>query len=209
MYLDPKWLSRIDHGVLVSILRFLLFLICRCYRSRRRARFMFSSPSFPSNTLRCEGRSSRCMTPLPESRAEPREGERRCLWSPGLLGGLAGGRVRARNSRGIPKKKSCILSTDPVFRVLIICNSTAGEIGSEKRPPYLELSNLLFNLIAPRVQFSYKSQLFFNDSENHIKSSLRTRHKKKLKNISKTNVILTLLVFFESLENSKTSVKPI
>ena len=94
------------------------------------------------------------------------------------------------------------------LRVLRICNSTAGEIGSEKRPPYLELSNLLFNLIAPRVQFSYKSQLFFNDSENHIKSSLRTRHKQKLKNISKTNVILTLLVFFESLENSKTSVKP-
>ena len=92
------------------------------------------------------------------------------------MGGLAGGRVRSRNSRGIPKKKSCSLNTGlPGLTVLIICNSTAGEIGSEKRPPYLELSNLLFNLIAPRVQFSYKSQLFFNDSENHIKSSLRTR----------------------------------
>ena len=27
------------------------------------------------------------------------------------MGGLAGGRVRSRNSRGIPKKKSCSLNT--------------------------------------------------------------------------------------------------
>ena len=33
-----------------------------------------------------------------------------CLWSPGLMGGLAGGRVRSRKSRGIPQKKSCSLN---------------------------------------------------------------------------------------------------
>ena len=59
--------------------------------------------------------------------------------------------------------------------VLNICNSTAGEIGSEKCSPFLQLSNLLFDLITPRSQFLYKSPLFFNDSEKHIKSSLRTR----------------------------------
>ncbi len=95
------------------------------------------------------------------------------------------------------------------LRVLIICNSTAGEIGSEKRSPFLKLQNLLFNLIAPRVQNSYKNQLFFNDSENHLKSSLRTSSNKNFKNDSKNNEILKSIVFFESLENSKTSVKPI
>ena len=119
LYLDPKWLSRIDHGVLVSILRFLLFLICRCYRSRRRARFMFSSPSFPSNTLGCEGRSSRCMTPLPESRATARRREENVFGVLNVMGGLAGGRVRSRNRRGIPKKKSCSLnSVSPALRVI-------------------------------------------------------------------------------------------
>ena len=61
------------------------------------------------------------------------------------------------------------------LRVLIICNSAAEEIGAETCPPFLHLSNLLFNLIAARSQFPYKTQCFFNDSENHIKSSLRTR----------------------------------
>ena len=70
--------------------------------------------------------------------------------------------------------------------VLIICNSAAGEIGSEKRSPFLKLSNSLFNLIAPRSQFSYKTQLFFYNSENHIKYSLRTCLEKTLQNISKT-----------------------
>ena len=42
-----------------------------------------------------------------------------CLWSPGLMGGLAGGRVRSRNSRGIPKKKSCSLNSGlPGSRVI-------------------------------------------------------------------------------------------
>ena len=83
----------------------------------------------------------------------------------------------------------------------------AEEIFDLWNPLFLKLSNLLFNLLAPRSQFSYKSQLFFNDSENHIKSSLRTRLEKTFKNVSKTPVIRILLVFFESLENSKTSVK--
>jgi len=38
--------------------------------------------------------------------ARDREKARRNFWSPGLMGGLAGGRVRSRNRRGIPKKKS-------------------------------------------------------------------------------------------------------
>ena len=106
LYLDPKWLSWIDHGALPSILLLLLVLLCRCYRSRRRARSMFSSPSIPSNALRCEGRTHPRLKNAPPSRARPREGERRCLWSPGLMGGLAGGRVRSICKRGIPKKKS-------------------------------------------------------------------------------------------------------
>jgi hypothetical protein len=137
---------------------------------------MFSSPSIPSNALRCEGRTHPRMKNAPPSRARPREGERRCLWSPGLMGGLAGGRVRSRNRRGIPKKRSRSRNTAvPGLTVLNICNSTAGEICSEKCSPFLQLSNLLFDLITPRSQFSYKSPLFFNDSEKHIKSSLRTR----------------------------------
>ena len=95
------------------------------------------------------------------------------------------------------------------LRVLNICNIATGEIGSEKRSPFLKLQNLLFKLIAPRVRNSYKNQLFFIDSENHIKSSLRTSSKKNFKNDSKNNEILKSIVFFESLENSKTSVKPI
>ena len=51
--------------------------------------------------------------------AEPREGQERIFWSPRLMGGLAGGRVRSRNSRGIPKKKSCSLNTGlPGSRVI-------------------------------------------------------------------------------------------
>ena len=122
----------------------------------------------------------------PWSRARPREGKKIIFWSPRLLGGLAGGRVRSRNRRGIPKKKSCSLNPLPGLRVLIICNSAAKEIGSEKRPLFLKLSNSLFNLIAARSQFSYKTQLFFNNSENHRKSSLRTLVEKTIKNISKT-----------------------
>ena len=42
-----------------------------------------------------------------------------CLWGPGLMGGLAGGRVRSRNRRGIPKKKSCSLNfVSPALRVI-------------------------------------------------------------------------------------------
>ena len=109
--LVSKWLSWIDHGALHSSF---CSSFSSVYRSRRRARSMFSSPSIPSNALRCEGRTHPRMKNAPPSRARPREGERRCLWSPGLMGGLAGGRVRSRNRRGIPKKKSC--SLNPVTR---------------------------------------------------------------------------------------------
>ena len=44
------------------------------------------------------------------TRAQPREGKKRLLRSPGFMGGLAGGRVRSRMSRGIPKKRSCSLN---------------------------------------------------------------------------------------------------
>ena len=54
----------------------------------------------------------------PRWNARPREGERRCLWSPRLLGGLAGGRVRSRKSRGIPKKRSSSRHSFPGSRVI-------------------------------------------------------------------------------------------
>ena len=148
----------------------------------------------------------------------------RCLWSPGLLGGLAGGRVRSRDSRGIPKKRSCSLNFFLGLRVLTICNTTTGENVSLKNSPFRKLQNLLFQFIPRRVRFSYKSQLFFNDSENHIKSSLRSRLAFLFDfalvnicpmcfiNICKRHFFLIPLsnkiIFFESLENSKTSVKP-
>ena len=67
-----------------------------------------------------------------------------------------------RMQRGIPKKKTwCPNCWKHGLRVLIICNSAAREIGSEKRPLFLKLSNSLFNLIAARSRFSYKTQLFF------------------------------------------------
>ena len=93
------------------------------------------------------------------------------------------------------------------LRVLIICNSAAKEIGSEKRPLFLKLSNSLFNLIAARSQFSYKTQLFFNNSENHRKSSFRTRLQKAFKIISKTPENWKSLVFFKTLVNSETLAK--
>ena len=45
--------------------------------------------------------------------------------------------------------------------VLTIYNSAAGEIGSEKCPPFLELSNLLFELVTRRSKFLYETQWFF------------------------------------------------
>ena len=87
-----------------------------------------------------------------------------------LPGALAPGKAR-RPQPGIPHDSESL----SCLTVLMICNSAAGEIGSEKRSPFLKLQNLLFNLIAPRVQISYKFQWFFNDSEMHPKKSLRTR----------------------------------
>ena len=125
------------------------------------------------------------------------------------FGGPAGG---SRAWKGASPPNQVFHMTRRAFlslRVLIICNIATGEIGSEKRSPFLKLQNLLFNLIAPRVQMCYKFQLFFNDSENHIKSSLRTGLQKHIKNDSKNHQIFKLSVFFESLKNSKTSLKPI
>ena len=91
------------------------------------------------------------------------------------MGGLAGGRVRSRMSRGIPKKRSCSLNEFPGLRVQTIYNITTGENVSLKNSPFRKLQKFTFQFVARRVRFSYKSQLFFNDSENHIKSSLRSR----------------------------------
>jgi len=111
------------------------------------------------------------------------------------FGGPAGG---SRAWKGASPPSSVFHMTRRAFlslRVLNICNISTGEIGSEKRSPFLKLQNLLFTLIAPRVQNSYKNQLFFIDSENHIKSSLRTSSKKNFKNDSKNNEILKSIVF--------------
>ena len=122
-----------------------------------------------------------------------------------------GWRFTARRKCRLPRMLAASAPLDSKslsgLSVLIICNSAAKEIGSEKRPLFLKLSNWLFNLIAARSRFSYKTQLFFNNSENHIKSSLRTRLQKAFKNISKTPENWKSLVFFKTLENSKTSVK--
>ena len=59
------------------------------------------------------------MTPLPESRATARRREENVFGVLNVMGGLAGGRVRSRNRRGIPKKKSCSLnSVSPALRVI-------------------------------------------------------------------------------------------
>ena len=55
--------------------------------------------------------------------------------------------------------------------------------------------------------FPTKPNCFFNNSENHRKSSLRTRLEKTFKNISKTRENWKSLVFFKTLVNSKTSAK--
>ena len=42
-------------------------------------------------------------------------------------------------------------------------------------PPFVELQNLLFYSLLGVLDFIYKTQWFFNVSEIHKKSSLRTR----------------------------------
>ena len=61
----------------------------------------------------------RRVTPLPESRATARRREENVFGVLDFMGGLAGERVRSRNSRGVPKKKSCSLnSVRPALRVI-------------------------------------------------------------------------------------------
>ena len=71
------------------------------------------------------------MTPLPESRATARRREENVFGVLDAMGRAKGGRVRSRKSRGIPQKKSCSLNSGLGTRVLIICNTTTGEIGAE------------------------------------------------------------------------------
>ena len=66
-----------------------------------------------------EGELIPVVTPLPESRATARRREENVFGVLNVMGGLAGGRVRSRNRRGIPKKKSCSLnSVSPALRVI-------------------------------------------------------------------------------------------
>ena len=56
---------------------------------------------------------------IAESCATARRREENVFGVLNVMGGLAGGRVRSRNRRGIPKKKSCSLnSVSPALRVI-------------------------------------------------------------------------------------------
>ena len=92
--------------------------------------------------------------------ARDREKARRNVWSPGLMGGLTRGRGRSRNSRGIPKKKSCSLnSMDSALRVIRIegkitrrvftsmSNSAAGAISLQ----FCACNCLAWTLVFPKL----------------------------------------------------------
>jgi hypothetical protein len=106
---------------------------------------------FASNTLRCEGRTHRRI-------ARDRERARgECLWSPGLLGGLAGGRVRSRNSRGIPKKKSCSLnSVTPVLEYLLYVIQRQGR----------SVPKHVLHPCRSKIDFLYNSQKQYKNQYN-------------------------------------------
>ena len=62
------------------------------------------------------------------TRARPREGEKRCLWSPGLMGGLARGRVRSETEKRDPEKEIAERQLcEPGLIVLMIYNTATGE----------------------------------------------------------------------------------
>ena len=52
-----------------------------------------------------------------------------------------------------------------VLIVLIIYNTAASDLQLEIHPPKLARSKSTFSIFTPRVQFSYKNPMDFNDSE--------------------------------------------
>ena len=79
-----------------------------------------------------EGELIPVVTPLPESRATARRREENVFGVLNVMGGLAGGRVRSRNRRGIPKKKSCSLSTGlPGSKSNSVSREIVHQLGSE------------------------------------------------------------------------------
>ena len=61
---------------------------------------------FASNTLRCEGRSGRCISaPLPDSRATARRQEKK-LWGPRLHGRVNEGEGESWTAKRDPEKES-------------------------------------------------------------------------------------------------------
>ena len=79
-------------------------------------------------------------------RMPPRGGERRCRWSPRRLGGLTGGRVRSRDSRGIPKKEAWSLDTgeSPVLEYLLYVIRVKGR-SPRKHVPLFSTSEIYFS----------------------------------------------------------------
>ena len=76
------------------------------------SRFMFSSWDSRRILFGAKGEL------IAESRATARRREENVFGVLDFMGGLAGERVRSRNSRGIPKKKSCSLNSGPGSRVI-------------------------------------------------------------------------------------------
>ena len=89
-----------------------------------------SDETFKFEVFGAEGELIPGVTPLPESRATARRREENVFGVLNVMGGLAGGRVRSRNRRGIPKKKSCSLnSVSPALRVI----QRQGKFDSRRR----------------------------------------------------------------------------
>ena len=108
--------------------------------------------------------------------ARDREKARRNFWSPRLMGGLTRGRGRSRNSRGIPKKKSRSRhSVNSVLQYLIYIIQAEGR-SAPKNVLKIISSQIYFSTSSLFVlSFPTNPHCFFNDSEKHIKSSVRTR----------------------------------
>ena len=123
LYLDPKWLSYSDEVAVgpggVRVLH----------------RSPVPVPIIALDTCVFVLEVSRGRFRTPRSNARPREGERRCLWSPRLMGGLAGGRVRSRDSRGIPKKRSGGAATRayPALRIIRVHGKSCPSVAFKRR----------------------------------------------------------------------------
>ena len=164
--LDRPWRSPLVPLVLV--------LLCRSVQAAGSFYVLFTQYPVQCSSVRRENSSSH-EERASVSRATARRREEMSLES-WTYGRASRGEGEIKKQKRYPEKRIAEPQLcDPGLTVLNICNTTAGEFGSENCSPFLQLSNLLFDLIAPRSQLSYESPLFFNDSEKHIKSSVRTR----------------------------------